>query len=306
MSKCLGCGTETNNDYCERCFRLKNYGELKIENIKEEVFNKFLNEINKTNDLVLLVVDALNLPENFDILKKLNNNILLVITKRDLLPVEIKDYKLANYINGSFVDKIVISSKNNHNYDLLLSKIKKYQKSKKVYIIGYTNAGKSTLINKLIYNYSENTPTILTSFLPSTTLDTIEIKLDDNLTLIDTPGFLKDRSIENYLEKKDLKKINPKRMIKPTVFQISREQVFDIDGLIKIKVCDKTTAIFYISNELKINRLYDNLEHGNVIDISSNTDLVISGLGFIKFKNKCRIEIISKKDILIYKRDSLI
>ena len=69
MNKCLGCGSLTPNDYCERCFRLKNYGEFKEVEIKEEVFNKFLIEIKKTNDLVLFVADALNLPENFDLIK---------------------------------------------------------------------------------------------------------------------------------------------------------------------------------------------------------------------------------------------
>lgn len=305
MNKCLGCGSLTPNDYCERCFRLKNYGEFKEVEIKEEVFNKFLVEIKKTNDLVLFVADALNLPENFDLIKDLKN-VLLVITKRDLLPVDVKDKKIEEYIKGNFIDKVVISSKNNHNYDLLLSKIKKYKKSNNVYVVGYTNAGKSTLINKLIYNYSSNDVTILTSFMPSTTLDTITIKLDDDLTLIDTPGFIRDKSIENYLSKEDLKKTNPKKMIKPLIYQVKCEQIFKIDDLLMIKIKDKTDIIIYMSNTLKIDRLYNKDIDGSIVQMNPNTDLVIPGLGFIKFKNNANVEIISENDILFYKRDSLV
>ena len=305
LNKCLGCGSLTPNDYCERCFRLKNYGEFKEVEIKEEVFNKFLVEIKKTNDLVLFVADALNLPENFDLIKDLKN-VLLVITKRDLLPVDVKDKKIEEYIKGNFIDKVVISSKNNHNYDLLLSKIKKYKKSNNVYVVGYTNAGKSTLINKLIYNYSSNDVTILTSFMPSTTLDTITIKLDDDLTLIDTPGFIRDKSIENYLSKEDLKKTNPKKMIKPLIYQVKCEQIFKIDDLLMIKIKDKTDIIIYMSNTLKIDRLYNKDIDGSIVQMNPNTDLVIPGLGFIKFKNNANVEIISENDILFYKRDSLV
>ena len=54
-------------------------------------------------------------------------------------------------------EKIVISSNKNYNFDALYELINKYKKSENVYVVGYTNAGKSTMINKIIYNYSDNT-----------------------------------------------------------------------------------------------------------------------------------------------------
>ena len=50
----------------------------------------------------------------------------------------------------------------------------KYKNSSNVYFVGYTNSGKSTLINKIIYNYSDISSMITTSSLPNTTIDTIE------------------------------------------------------------------------------------------------------------------------------------
>lgn len=308
--KCLGCGDLISNELnlCERCFRLKNYGELKKVSIEENVFKKFLDEIKKTNDLVIMVADILSLPENFNIINELNNPVLLVLTKKDLLPVTMNESKLLNKIKGDFVDKVIISNKNNYNYDLLMSKIKKYQTSKKVYVIGNTNAGKSSMINKLIYNYSFKESSILTSYLPSTTLDTIEIALNDNLMLIDTPGFINENAIDIFLNKEQLLKTNPRKMIKPLIYQVKIDQTFNIENILKIKVKGQTDIVFYISNSLKIERIYKELKEKSVktINISSNNDLVIPGLGFIKFKKSAIAEIYADNDILIYTRDSLI
>ena len=51
-----------------------------------------LKAINETKDLVILVIDVLNMPENLDFVKELlTNDILLVLTKRDLLPKSVSD-----------------------------------------------------------------------------------------------------------------------------------------------------------------------------------------------------------------------
>ncbi len=308
--KCLGCGDLIDNDktLCERCFRLKNYGEIKKVSIKENIFKHFLDEIKKTNDLVIMVADILSLPLDFNVIKDIKNPVLLVLTKRDLLPVTISESKILSKIKGNFIDKIIISNKNNYNYDLLMSKIKKYQTSKKVYVIGNTNAGKSSMINKLIYNYAFKESSIITSYLPSTTLDTIEIKLDDNLMLIDTPGFVNEDSIDNFLDKNQLLKINPKKMIKPLIYQVKMNQTFNIENIIKIKIKNETDIIFYMSNSLNIERIYKDIKEtaNKTINIKPDNDLVIPGLGFIKFKKTTDVEIYSDNNILVYTRDSLV
>ena len=73
-----------------------------------------------------------------------------------------------------------------------------------------------------------------------------------------------------------------------------------------IKIKDKTDIIIYMSNTLKIDRLYNKDIDGSIVQMNPNTDLVIPGLGFIKFKNNANVEIISENDILFYKRDSLV
>lgn len=324
MKKCIGCGAILQNkdplldgyteglekEYCERCFRIQNYGEYKKVLKDNDSFFKILDNINKTNDLVLLVVDLFSMNNNLkQIINHLNNDILLVLTKRDILPLSLKDEKLLNYDLGiNVLDKVVISSNKNYGMDNLFDKINKYKKSNNVYIVGYTNAGKSTLINKLIYNYSDLSSNITTSILPSTTLDTIEIKLNEELTLIDTPGILDGNDFIYNLDSKELKKILPKKEIKPITYQIKNKQYIYIEELVKIESSNNNLT-FFISNTLSIQRLFKDKEEYSYlkeIEVDSNQDIVISGLGFIKVSKKEKIKIYTKYNMDIYTRDSLI
>ncbi len=325
MNKCTGCGVELqNNDktklgyttnieksLCERCFRIENYGEYKKVTKDNNEYINILKEINKTKDLVVLVLDIFNLTENINVIKEnINNDILLVITKRDILPKSVHDEKLIEYIknyNLKIKDQVVISSYKNYNFDELYEKINNYKKSKNVYVIGFTNAGKSTMINKLIYNYSDNDTKITTSIMPSTTLNPIEINLNENLTIIDTPGLLCEKSFYDILEGKELKKIIPKKEIKPISYQIKEKQYIVIDKYAVIEA-ENINIVIFMSNSLNIKRLYKKpetkLKERNIkID---NNDLVISGLGFIKCIGKTNIKIYTYDEISVTTRKNLI
>ena len=95
----LGYTTNLNNDLCMRCFRLKNYGEY--ESISSSLVNyeKILQMVNRSRELVLYVVDIVNIPDDLGIIKNyLKNDIILVLNKRDLLPMSVKDEKIIDYI----------------------------------------------------------------------------------------------------------------------------------------------------------------------------------------------------------------
>ena len=274
MCKCVGCGVvlqssnkeevgyaiDITKSLCERCFRIRNYNEYKFVTKDNNDFISILKNINKTDDLVVLVVDLFNVNKNIEeISKYLNNEILLVLTKRDILPKSCYDKKLIEYFcnyNLNIKDTTIISSIKNYNFDELYNKINKYKKSDIVYVVGFTNAGKSTMINKIIYNYSTSDIKITTSNLPSTTIDSIEVKVNDDLTLIDTPGLLDNEDIINYVPVNTLKKIIPNKEIKPTTFQIKEKQTIFIEDIVRIDVSDKNSLTFYISNDLEITRIF--------------------------------------------------
>ena len=274
MNKCLGCGAILQSEdaslegyikhskekkLCERCFRIQNYNDYQIVLKDNTEFLEIIKKINQTKDLVLFVADPFFLNENFDLLKNnLENPILLVLTKRDVLPKSLYEEKLIKYMEKykiPFVDSIVISSKKNYNFDSLMEKIKKYQTSPYVYVVGFTNAGKSTLINRFIYNYSSIKSTITTSILPSTTLNSIEIPLNEELTLIDTPGLIEEESYLSILSGQQLKKVIPQKEIHPKNFQIKGKQYFKVDEFAFVSSCDNN-ILFYFSDSLKIERFY--------------------------------------------------
>lgn len=321
MNKCLGCGStlqytnpyregyaKANKNYCERCFRIKNYGDYKSVVKDNDAFISILKNIDK-KDLIVLVMDIFNLPKNLDLIKEIiDNEILVVLTKRDILPKVIYEERLLEYIKNydiNYVDSVIVSSNKNYNFDLLIDKINKYRKTNKVYVVGYTNSGKSTLINKLIYNYTDNLPSITTSMLPNTTLSSIEIKFNDDITLIDTPGLLNTGSIEYYVDTKMLKKINPKTIIKPITYQIKSKQVIEIEDLFSIQLENNNITLF-ISNSLKVNRVYKDLGLKEKILVKQGEDLVIPGMGFIKFTKDEEVLIKKLDNVEVYTRKSLI
>lgn len=331
--RCSGCGvilqeenilqegytTNIENDLCQRCFRMKNYGEYQVIAKSNEEYIEILKKVGETNDLVLYITDLLNLERNIQEIRNIiSNRMILVLNKKDVLPKSVKEEKLIKYLETNdihFEEVIVISTAKNYNIDYLLKRIKHFQMSKNVYVVGHTNAGKSSLINKLIKNYSDNTQELTMSPLPSTTLNMVSIDINEYLTLIDTPGLIDNGSILSHVSEEMVKKISPKKEIKPRTYQIKKNQSIIIEDLIRIDYVegDKNSFTVFVSNDLKVRRLLNLFNNTELKDKNKTTynvkydeDLVINGLGFIKIVNKGIIDIYIDKDVETYTRKSLI
>lgn len=334
IKRCLGCGVELQsenllqegyttsieNDLCQRCFRMKNYGEYQVVAKSNDEYVNILKVVGETKDLVLYITDLLNIEKNMESIRSIlpNNKIILVLNKKDVLPKSVKEEKLIKYLESKISDvleTIVISANKNYNIDYLLKRVKFHQTSKNVYVVGHTNAGKSSLINKLIKNYSESSQELTMSPLPSTTLNTLRIEINDHLTLIDTPGLVDTGSILNHVDEKMVKKISAKKEIKPRTYQLRKNQSIIIEDLIRIDYVEgeKNSFTLFVSNDLKVRRLLnlfnnDELRDKNKItyNVKYDEDLVVSGLGFVKIVDKGVINVFIDKDVDSYMRKSLI
>lgn len=301
---------------CERCFKIRNYGEYQKITKKNDDFFEILKQINETGDLVVLVIDIFNINKDIKEICSYfkNNDVLVVLNKRDVLPLSVKINNLLAYVDRlgiNYIDKLIISTAKNYNFDLLMNKINTYKKSKNVYVVGFTNVGKSSMINKIIYNYSDSILDVTTSVLPSTTLSNVKVDVNENLTLIDTPGIIDDGSIMNYLEPEKLKKVLPRNEIRTITYQIRSKQSIFIEDLVRIDCEMSNNLTLYFSNKLDITREFNNsdklhnLEKHELI-VFENQDIIISGLGFIKVTDNGRIIIYTVPNVDVFTRPSLI
>ena len=171
------------------------------------------------------------------------------------------------------------------------------------------------MINKLIKNYSDKTQEITMSPLPSTTLSTITIEINDYLTLIDTPGLVDKGSLLNLVSPAMVKKISPVKEIKPKTYQIRKNQSIIIEDFLRVDYVEgeKNSFTLYVSNSLKVKRLLNSSNKDDLKELNKNTyqvkygeDLVISGLGFIKMVDKCEIDVYVDKNVDTFLRRNMI
>ncbi|MDD3048631.1 MAG: 50S ribosome-binding GTPase [Bacilli bacterium] len=335
IKKCSGCGAMLQYDkpelagyiesdmyekasICRRCFRLKSYGDYVFINKDNEEYINILKSINNTHSLVLYLVDLFNINNSIkDINKYLNNPIILVLTKRDILPKSVRTSKIIDWLkeqDHKIIDIIDISSEKNYNMDRLYNSIKKHKKTNDIYVVGNTNAGKSTLVNKLIKNYSNNSSNITTSMLPSTTLEMMEIKLNEDITLFDTPGLLDSGSIINNLDYGTLRKITPRKEIKPRTYQMTGRQSLLIDSIARIDQIEDNTNSFtiYLSNDLEVERINLNTNDKlrklakNEIKVNDGEDVIINGLCWIKIVKRTELVVYVKENVEVFTRKSII
>lgn len=281
---CIGCGIEIQTEHpkemgftpksalekeqiiCQRCFRLKNYNEVQDISLTDDDFLKILHEIGQNDALIVKIVDIFDF--NGSWLPGLhrfvgNNKVLLIGNKVDLLPKSVKPNKVIQWMKHSAkelglkpVDVMLVSSAKGSRITEAVEAIEHHRNGKDVYVVGCTNVGKSTFINRIIKEVSGEGNIITTSHFPGTTLDIIEIPLDDGHALMDTPGIINHHQMAHYVEGKDLKFITPKKEIKPKVYQLNEGQTLFFGGLARFDYVSGGRRSFtcYVSNELSIHR----------------------------------------------------
>lgn len=362
--KCIGCGItiqttdkkregyappaslEKEDVICQRCFKLRNYNELQPVSLSGDDFLSILNGIGEKDGLIVKVVDIFDF--NGSWINGLHRfvgkkDILLIGNKADILPNAINPQRVKNWMKTEAaklglkpIDVLLVSAVKGSGMEEALEAIDTYRKGKDVYVVGCTNVGKSTFINRIIKNATGMENIITTSYFPGTTLDVVEIPLDDGKSLIDTPGIINDHQIAHNLDARDLKLITPKKELKPKVYQLNAEQTIFIGGLARFDFIqgERSSFNFYVANALSLHRTKlenaDELYEKHVGDMLSppspasletlpslvrhefsikqaKMDVVISGLGWITIQHaNVKVAIHAPKGVNVEIRPSLI
>lgn len=290
MTKCVGCGIKLqekdknelgytpnlNNELCERCFKLKNYNILTNKGINIDN-DKLINKINELNTCVLFLVDFINLDsEVIEAYKKIKSKKILIITKADIIPKNIKYQKLIQNIKNIYEikeDLILTSSKTKLNIKTIT---KICLEEKKICLAGFTNAGKSSLINALVGS------DITVSKKSNTTQDFIKLNVD-GINIYDAPGFMSNINRENI----------PRSIIRPITYQFPSKHYLLIQD-IKLNILEDSNFTIYVGNEANIIRRKENENVECKIIVPKNSDVIIKGFCFINFKNTCMISLNTK------------
>lgn len=283
--------------YCMRCYKLSHYG-VEINDREPKKINEILYLVNRDDKHTIFMCDVLNLSNRvIDIFNRINGKKLLLISKVDVLPKDVKIDKLKSYIINKYnIDNIKFISSNNNYGVMSLIKYLDYNNIRDSYILGLSNSGKSTLINKIIDVCECNINKTTISNKRNTTLDFIRLNINNMFTLIDSPGFI----IDTYSS--DLKIV---KEIKPIVYQIKDGDALKIDKFY-MRFSNKTSVVIYSYYNLECKKYYkDDVVYNNKISLDDNSDIVIQGLGFINVKNKCSIDICNIDDNIIEVRESL-
>ncbi len=337
------------NILCQRCFKLQHYNTNTETQLVEDDYVTILKSIAKEDALLVYVIDVFSFETSLikNISNYINNQKVLVLAnKRDLIPSAVKDAKLLHWIkeklelNGvkNVIDIIMSSGQTNYNIDLILDKINELRENKDVYIIGNANVGKSTFINSLLKNYSNETDKLITtSSFPGTTLNVIRIPLDMNSYIYDTPGIIQKDSMLYAVEPRILKYILPRKEIKPLTFQLKEGQSLLLGGLatFDFKKGKETGFTCYFSSFVKVHRTkldkkevtFNSLVKSKSIVPTTNmitkfedlklkkielttpgkVDIVIAGYGWVSFEySNQEIEVYVPNNCKVYLREALI
>lgn len=363
---CSGCGVQLQSEHkeqigyipkqargrgplvCYRCFRMKHYNEASTLTLDDRVFHELLHQVSDTDSLVVNIIDL------FDFEGSLitgisrfvgNNDVLLVVNKADLIPKAVNPNKVVNWIQRQakqyglqIVDVVLCSAMKNRGIDRLIDLINIHREGKDVYVVGATNVGKSTLINRLLRHDLGVDEQLTTSRYPGTTLDLVSIPLEDGRHLIDTPGIVQPGRLTENVPSSLLGKIMPNKEIKPVVYQLNAGQTLFFGALARLDFISGEPLSFtcYMSNDIHIHRtkleradtLYEThkgqmlspptdielaelpplVKHDIRIPTGEAGDVAISGLGWIKANTTsgATLQIQAPKGVKVVIREPLI
>ncbi len=333
---------------CQRCFRIKHYNEASSVTVDQDEFLKLLGSIAQTNSLVVHIVDLFDFEGSLiSGLQRFigNNEVLLVVNKTDLLPRVTNWNRLRNWVqrqaklNGLRVaDVVLCSAKRGAGFDHVVEAVGRLRRGRDVYVVGATNVGKSTLINRLISDYSDLEQELTVSRYPGTTLDAVRIPLEDDKTIIDTPGIVYASRLSEIVPRQDLSALLPDKPLKPLTFQLDARQTLFFGGLIRFDFIEGPHQSFtaYVSSGIPVHRtkleradeLYadhrgEMLAPPSTADLDSippwtrhrlriprgeGQDIVVSGLGWIMASGRdgAVVDIHAPRGIKVLLRDSMI
>eukprot|EP01134_Creolimax_fragrantissima_P008118 CFRG8118T1 len=259
---------------CQRCFSLKYNSKVEPIRISEDDYKRHLKLLSNRKGLIVHVVDILDMPGSLygdlNAVVGIQNKVILCVNKTDLVVGKGRDMprlhsNLESWIRSeaekakleNVVDVAFVSAKSGLGMKSLRHSIEKYIGDGSAYFVGCTNAGKSSVVNKLISDFKVESPgsakkftnNTTVSYLPGTTISLIGIpyvppkssvksgdRKKSKALIFDTPGIFKTSQLIHSLTYEEIKAVNPRTPLSPRTFLLKTGQCLLLGGLARIDV----------------------------------------------------------------------
>ncbi len=338
-------GSDTAHDvlYCNNCYqkmRVINNGLLDSDTDDEIL--KILDDAVATDALLIWVVDlfSFNGTLNPEVVKKAKKlNTVVIGTKFDLFPRRLKAEKMTKFVEDRFneagIKPIAIrlfGNTENIDADELFNRMNELRKGHDVYMIGSLASGKTSIINRMLKGYTNNSKRqIATEFYPGTSVKVLEIPLNNSSFFYEVPGFSLNTSVLGKVEKEVLKTIVPKKEIKMQRLILEEGDSLVVGSLAAFTLVKGriTTFHFYGAEAVEIKKVkyekldaffrqngikrslrpvserfssfpdYDVFEYDMEKD-GEEHDIAITGLGWVRFEGRAQVvRVVSPRGVAI-------
>ncbi len=268
--------------YCQRCFKIKNYGEYIPVTLTREDYRKEVYRTLPEADVVVAIFDAIDFEGSFDdeILDILREHeSIVVLNKVDLIPDGKHPSEVADWVKYRLgeegvapLDIAIVSSKKSYGISGIYKKLNHfYPKGVKAIVLGVTNVGKSSIINRII---GKNVAT--ESKFPGTTLKSSKKKITNGeITLIDTPGLIPEGRFSDLVCESCNQDIIPSMEISRKTYKEGKNRVIFIGGMVKLTVIndDSLRPIFSVYASKNVSYHDTNLEKAQELETSNRRDI---------------------------------
>lgn len=309
---------------CNHCYENERFNDHPQEARFEDDFQTILNNVKKTNGLIVYVVDLFSFEGSF--ISKLNDaiaglDVLVVANKRDLMPKNANDEHLLKYVAHRLrvaklnVKEVVLaSSSTNYNIDVMYEKIIELANNRDVFFIGASVSGKSSLITGLLKRFKNQTRIPITVYtFKDTQIRGYRIPITNKNSIYELPGTDINNSMLSKVERSVQNAIMPKKAVVAKKINLQKRYSVALGGLAIIELINgkNTPAHFYVSSSVNVRtRRWNSEKHlkyilskhnnkpcsNNFINTNEfdaydfhiteegNRDIGIAGLGWFSFK----------------------
>lgn len=329
---------------CKRCFDITHYNRS-FDYLTDMTYETILNQIKTFPGLVCLVTDILTIQSgllNIFSYPGFKSNVFLIVHKVDLLlhHIQIQSFsdaiiRLCDHLQWPISNIFLTSIEHKHSIQTLIEAIEetKYQR---IYFIGATNVGKSSLINGISEVLHIDRIKLTTSYMPHTTRDFIEVAISKKQSIYDTPALQLSTPLIRNLEYHHRKHLIVSGYIRPKTFQIKSHQTLFIQGFIRVDILCSTKASVttYVSTSLLVHRtkyehadaFYEThrddillipnsderqrlgplVKHIHHLQLGEKVDIEMEGLGFISVLGEMTLHIHSFENHRVFIRKAII